>query len=132
MSMLYGGPAHIKLVVEWEPEVKAKAFGVVADDIPDPQPSVHELRQRYQQPLTANLHDCLNIYTKEETVSKQATLSTVRTGGLQWSNYVCACIMLLLPHTMVWSVDTIIILRQGFGLISISLQGFESEYRHSH
>lgn len=69
VSMLYGGPAHIKLVAEWEPEVKAKVFGVVADDIPEPHQSVQELRQCYQQPLTANLHDCLNIYTKEETVS---------------------------------------------------------------
>ena len=68
MSVLYGGPAHIKLIAEWEAEVKACVFGVVADYLPDPHQSVQELRQRYNQPLTADLHDCLNIYTKEETV----------------------------------------------------------------
>lgn len=67
--MLYGGPAHVKLVAEWEPEVKARVFGVVSDELPDPHHSVLELQRLYQQPLTASLDDCLQIYTKEETVS---------------------------------------------------------------
>ena len=67
--MLYGGPAHIKLVAEWDPEVKARVFGVVADDVPEPHHSVVDLQQEYQHPLTASLDDCLKIYTKEETVS---------------------------------------------------------------
>ena len=68
VSMLYGGPAHVKLVAEWEPEIKARVFGVVPDQIPEPHQSVHDLRQIYQQPLNATLNDCLKIYTKEETV----------------------------------------------------------------
>lgn len=67
--MLYGGPAHIKLVAEWEPEMKARIFGVVADEVPEPHNSVVELQRIYQQPLTASLDDCLKIYTKEETVN---------------------------------------------------------------
>lgn len=68
VSMLYGGPAHVKLVAEWEPEVKARVFGIVPDEIPEPHQSVVELQQVYHQPLTASLDDCLKIYTKEETV----------------------------------------------------------------
>lgn len=68
VSMLYGGPAHIKLVAEWDPEVKARVFGVVADEVPEPHQSVVELQRIYKQPLTATLDDCLKIYTKEETV----------------------------------------------------------------
>ena len=69
VSMLYGGPAHIKLVAEWEPETKASVFGVVPDQVPDPHSSVMELRQSYQQPMNVTLSDCLGIYTQEETVS---------------------------------------------------------------
>lgn len=68
MSMLYGGPAHIKIVTEWEPEIKARVFGVVPDEVPEPHLSVMELQEIYRQPLTATLGDCLKIYTKEETV----------------------------------------------------------------
>ena len=68
--MLYGGPAHLKLIAEWEMETKANVFGVVPDVIPEPHESVNELRQMYQQPLQCSLSDCLHIYTKEETVSE--------------------------------------------------------------
>ncbi len=71
VSMLYGGPAHTKLIAEWEPSAKASAFGVVPEVIPEPHSSVQTLRDTYQQPLTASLADCLNIYTKEETVSHE-------------------------------------------------------------
>ena len=76
--MLYGGPAHIKIVAEWEPEVKARIFGVVADEVPEPHQSVIELQRIYQRPLTASLDDCLKIYTQEETVG---TDLQVRPGG---------------------------------------------------
>lgn len=66
--MLYGGPAHIKIVAEWEPETKAGVFGVVPTEIPPPHPSATELQKLYQQPLEASLQDCLRIYTREETV----------------------------------------------------------------
>ena len=69
VSMLYGGPAHIKVVCEWEPETKAQVFGVIPDPVPEPHDSVTELRHYYYQPLQTNLTDCLNIYTREETVS---------------------------------------------------------------
>ena len=66
--MLYGGPAHIKLVCEWEPETKAHVFGVIPDQLPEPHDTVLELRQYYSQPLQTSLTDSLNIYTREETV----------------------------------------------------------------
>ena len=69
VSMVYGGPTHIKLVCEWEPETKAAVFGVVPDQHPMPHESVAELRQYYEQPLQTSLTDSLNIYTREETVS---------------------------------------------------------------
>ena len=75
--MLYGGPAHIKLVAEWEPETKAGVFGVVPDDVPEPHESASELRQYYQQPLEVTLHDCLQIYTQEETVSLDTIFSNM-------------------------------------------------------
>ena len=67
--MLYGAPAHIKIVAEWEPETKASVFGIVPDEIPEPHESARELREYYCRPLEASLQDCLQIYTKEETVS---------------------------------------------------------------
>ncbi len=69
MSLLYGGPAHIKIVAEWEPETKAGVFGVVPDLVPQPHESVASLRDMYQAPLETSLRDCLKIYTREETVS---------------------------------------------------------------
>ena len=69
--MVYGGPTHLKLIAEWEMETKANVFGVVPDVIPEPHESVNELRQLYQQPLQYSLQECLQIYTKEETVSEQ-------------------------------------------------------------
>lgn len=69
MSILYGGPAHIKLICEWEPETKAHVFGVIPDQVPEYHDSVMELRRYYQQPLQTTLTDSLKIYTREETVS---------------------------------------------------------------
>ena len=68
VSLIYGGPAHIKLVAEWEPDTKAGVFGSVPDLIPQPHDSVGELRELYQSPLETSLRDCLKIYTREETV----------------------------------------------------------------
>ena len=70
MSMLYGGPAHIKVVAEWEPETKASVFGVVPEEVPEPDDSVTKLRELYQQPLQATLDDALRMYTREEIVSE--------------------------------------------------------------
>ena len=108
VSMLYGGPAHIKLVAEWEPEVKARVFGVVSDEVPEPHCSVVDLQRLYQQPLTASLDDCLKIYTKEETVSRVATLAdkspshslaNTATGShkrcrLGWPLYFMVCLLM--------------------------------------
>ncbi len=69
VGLLYGGPSHIKLVAEWEPETKAGVFGVVPDLTPQPHESVATLREMYQDPLETSLRDCLKIYTREETVS---------------------------------------------------------------
>lgn len=69
VSILYGGPAHIKLICEWEPETKAHVFGVIPDPVPEPHDSVLELRRYYHQPLQTTLTDSLDIYTREETVS---------------------------------------------------------------
>ena len=77
VSMLYGGPTHLKLIAEWEMETKANVFGVVPEIIPDPHDSVMELRQLYQQPLQCSLSDCLHIYTKEETVSVELIKSCI-------------------------------------------------------
>lgn len=70
--MFYGGPSHIKVVAEWDPEVKARVFGVVPDEVPEPHQSVMDLQQVYQKPLTASLDDCLRIYTEEETVTNSS------------------------------------------------------------
>jgi ubiquitin C-terminal hydrolase len=71
VSMLYGGPAHIKLVCEWEPETKAHVFGVIPDQVPEPHESVMELRRYYEQPLQTTLRDSLAIYTREETLNRE-------------------------------------------------------------
>jgi hypothetical protein len=66
VSMVYGGPTHIKLVCEWEPETKAAVFGVIPDQHPEPHESVTELRQYYEQPLQTSLTDSLNLHQRRD------------------------------------------------------------------
>lgn len=63
------GPAHVKLVLEWSAETKAS---IIADDkdLIEEHASVKQLKTQSLQggyPLT--LEDCLNHYTKAETLS---------------------------------------------------------------
>ena len=78
VSTLYGGPAHIKIVAEWEPETKAGIFGVVPDEVPEMHASAKELNDFYRQPLEASLQDCLQMYTREEIVSATPAKSVCR------------------------------------------------------
>ena len=63
------GPPHIKLVVEWDDDVKRRLL----DDRPWPKPIEHEsLRQATamgNQPDEVTLEECFKLYTSEEQVS---------------------------------------------------------------
>lgn len=64
-----GGPAHVKLVLEWSAESKMSIIAV-DKDFAEEHSSVKQLKTQSLQggyPLT--LEDCLNHYTKAETLS---------------------------------------------------------------
>ncbi|XP_063445359.1 ubiquitin carboxyl-terminal hydrolase 43-like isoform X2 [Mytilus trossulus] len=62
------GPQHLKLVAEWEPAVQSR---VIADENNrvDEHNSYKRLRQSSQQPFKVSLDNCLQLFTKEETLS---------------------------------------------------------------
>lgn len=64
-----GSPAHVKLVLEWSAESKNT---IIADDndLVEEHSSVRQLRtQSMQGGCPLSLEDCLNHYTKAETLS---------------------------------------------------------------
>ncbi|CAC5375830.1 USP31 [Mytilus coruscus] len=62
------GPQHLKLVAEWEPAVQSR---VIADENNrvDEHNSFKRLRHSSQQPFRVSLDNCLQLFTKEETLS---------------------------------------------------------------
>ncbi|XP_064621889.1 ubiquitin carboxyl-terminal hydrolase 31-like [Lineus longissimus] len=56
---------HIKLVAEWDPEMKQKLLGDVTDFIEE-HVSVRQAKQSQLSPVLSTLEECFELYTKEE------------------------------------------------------------------
>ncbi|KAK0135111.1 Ubiquitin carboxyl-terminal hydrolase 31 [Merluccius polli] len=64
-----GGPAHVKIVVEWDKETKDYLFGHTEEEyIPDAE-SVYLHREQHHQPQACTLAQCFQLYTKEEQLA---------------------------------------------------------------
>ncbi|VDI45341.1 ubiquitin carboxyl-terminal hydrolase 31 [Mytilus galloprovincialis] len=62
------GPQHLKLVAEWEPAVQSRVISDENNRV-DEHNSYKRLRQSSQQPFKVSLDNCLQLFTKEETLS---------------------------------------------------------------
>nr|XP_033770250.1 ubiquitin carboxyl-terminal hydrolase 31 isoform X2 [Geotrypetes seraphini] len=64
-----GGPAHVKLVVEWGREMEEYLFGNMEEEyVPDSE-SVRHQRELHLQPQFCTLSQCFQLYTKEEQLA---------------------------------------------------------------
>ncbi|XP_029431895.1 ubiquitin carboxyl-terminal hydrolase 31 isoform X2 [Rhinatrema bivittatum] len=62
----FGGPAHVKLVVEWDREMEEYLFGSMEEEyVPDSE-SVRHQKELHLQPPFCTLSQCFQLYTKEE------------------------------------------------------------------
>ncbi|XP_029456179.1 ubiquitin carboxyl-terminal hydrolase 43 [Rhinatrema bivittatum] len=61
-----GGPAHVKLVVEWDPKTKECLFGNIQEEVVQDAESVGLQQQAHQQQHSCTLDECFQLYTKEE------------------------------------------------------------------
>ncbi|XP_064600915.1 ubiquitin carboxyl-terminal hydrolase 43-like isoform X2 [Liolophura sinensis] len=59
------GPAHLKLVVEWDANRK-EGLVVCDEDRVEEHSSVYQVRQAQQKPAGASLEECFQLYTQEE------------------------------------------------------------------
>ncbi|XP_059472470.1 ubiquitin carboxyl-terminal hydrolase 43 [Neocloeon triangulifer] len=65
-----GGPAHLKLVLEWEAKAKES---VIADDSEQEEElaSVRELKNFTEESRTATLEECFKLYTQDEVLGPE-------------------------------------------------------------
>ncbi|CAN0316084.1 unnamed protein product [Lampetra fluviatilis] len=66
-----GEPAHIKLLLEWDNETKHWLIGNPQEESVTEAASVQDQKLLHQQPLTCNLSECFQLYTKEEQLAPE-------------------------------------------------------------
>uniref|UniRef100_A0A452GNC2 ubiquitinyl hydrolase 1 n=1 Tax=Gopherus agassizii TaxID=38772 RepID=A0A452GNC2_9SAUR len=64
-----GGPPHVKLVVEWDPNAKERLFGSIQEEVVQDTESVRLQQQAHQQQHSCTLDECFQLYTKEEQLA---------------------------------------------------------------
>ncbi|XP_069510673.1 ubiquitin carboxyl-terminal hydrolase 43 [Ambystoma mexicanum] len=65
-----GGPAHVKLVVEWETKTKERLFGNIQEEVVQDAESVRTQQAAHQQlQHSCTLDECFQLYTKEEQLA---------------------------------------------------------------
>ncbi|XP_015264333.1 PREDICTED: ubiquitin carboxyl-terminal hydrolase 43-like, partial [Gekko japonicus] len=64
-----GGPAHVKLVVEWDVDSKERLFGNIQEEVVEDAESVRLKQQLHQQQPSCTLDECFQLYTKEEQLA---------------------------------------------------------------
>ncbi|KAL6064936.1 hypothetical protein STEG23_026960, partial [Scotinomys teguina] len=64
-----GGPAHVKLAVEWDSSVMERLFGSIQEERVQDADSVRQQQQAHQQP-SCTLDECFQSYTKEEQLAQ--------------------------------------------------------------
>ncbi|XP_070581362.1 ubiquitin carboxyl-terminal hydrolase 31-like [Ptychodera flava] len=64
-----GGPAHVKIHLEWEVDIKdCLAPSVLNEDIVEDE-SVQKEKEALEEPVNGTLADCFKLYTQEEELS---------------------------------------------------------------
>ncbi|NWI63826.1 UBP43 hydrolase, partial [Todus mexicanus] len=63
-----GGPAHVKLTVEWDLSTKERLFGSIQEEVVEDAASVRLQQQAHRQQPSCTLDECFQLYTKEEQV----------------------------------------------------------------
>ncbi|KAL8163042.1 UNVERIFIED_CONTAM: hypothetical protein K2H54_003927 [Gekko kuhli] len=64
-----GGPAHVKLVAEWDVDTKECLFGNIQEEVVEDSESVRLKQQLHQQQYSCTLDECFQLYTKEEQLA---------------------------------------------------------------
>ncbi|XP_048104530.1 ubiquitin carboxyl-terminal hydrolase 43a [Alosa alosa] len=64
-----GGPAHVKLIIEWEHKVKECLFGNIQEEVVKDMESVRVQQQQHLQQHSCTLDECFQLYTKEEQLA---------------------------------------------------------------
>uniref|UniRef100_A0ABM5FM90 ubiquitinyl hydrolase 1 n=1 Tax=Pogona vitticeps TaxID=103695 RepID=A0ABM5FM90_9SAUR len=64
-----GGPAHVKLVIEWDVNTKECLFGNIQEEVVEDAESVRLKQQLHQQQHSCTLDECFQLYTKEEQLA---------------------------------------------------------------
>nr|XP_028572996.1 ubiquitin carboxyl-terminal hydrolase 43 isoform X2 [Podarcis muralis] len=64
-----GGPAHVKLVIEWDVSTKECLFGNIQEEVVEDAESVRLKQQLHQQQHSCTLDECFQLYTKEEQLA---------------------------------------------------------------
>ncbi|XP_061472478.1 ubiquitin carboxyl-terminal hydrolase 43 isoform X2 [Rhineura floridana] len=64
-----GGPAHVKLVIEWDVNTKECLFGSIQEEVVEDAESVRLKQQLHQQQHSCTLDECFQLYTKEEQLA---------------------------------------------------------------
>ncbi|XP_031419653.2 ubiquitin carboxyl-terminal hydrolase 43a [Clupea harengus] len=64
-----GGPAHVKLIIEWEHKVKECLFGNIQEEVVKDAESVRVQQQQHLQQHSCTLDECFQLYTKEEQLA---------------------------------------------------------------
>lgn len=62
------GPQHLKLIAEWNPEVKETVIQDDAENVME-HGSVNRVRSSAAQPVTVSLDECFQLYTQEEKLA---------------------------------------------------------------
>ncbi|XP_038569699.1 ubiquitin carboxyl-terminal hydrolase 43a [Micropterus salmoides] len=64
-----GGPAHVKIVLEWEHKTKECLFGSIQEEVVKDAESVRNQQQQHLQQHSCTLDECFQLYTKEEQLA---------------------------------------------------------------
>nr|XP_060620481.1 ubiquitin carboxyl-terminal hydrolase 43 [Anolis sagrei ordinatus] len=64
-----GGPAHVKLVIEWDVSTKESLFGNIQEEVVEDAESVRMKQQLHLQQHSCTLDECFQLYTKEEQLA---------------------------------------------------------------
>ncbi|XP_061893398.1 ubiquitin carboxyl-terminal hydrolase 43 isoform X2 [Entelurus aequoreus] len=64
-----GGPAHVKLIIEWEYRLKDCLFGNIQEEVVKDAESVWCQQQQHVQQYSCTLDQCFQLYTKEEQLA---------------------------------------------------------------
>ncbi|XP_037328591.2 ubiquitin carboxyl-terminal hydrolase 43a [Pungitius pungitius] len=64
-----GGPAHVKIVIEWTNKTKECLFGSIQEEVIKDAESVRSQQQQHLQQHSCTLDECFQLYTKEEQLA---------------------------------------------------------------